>query len=44
MKKITLDKLIGSLEDMQYKITVPDRIRIEARKALDRMVGILPAR
>ncbi len=44
MKKITLDKLIGSLEDMRYKITVPDRIRIEARKALDRMVGILPAR
>jgi len=44
MKKITLDKLIGSLEDMQYKITVPDRIRIEARKALDRMVEILPAR
>ncbi len=44
MKKITLDKLIGSLEDMQYKITVPDRIRIEAKKALDRMVEILPAR
>jgi len=44
MKKITLDKLIGSLEDMQYKITVPDRIRIEARKALDRMVEVLPAR
>jgi quinolinate synthase len=44
MKKITLDKLIGSLEDMQHKITVPDRIRIEAKKALDRMVGILPAR
>jgi len=44
MKKITLDKLIGSLEDMQHKITVPDRIRIKAKKALDRMVEILPAR
>ncbi|MFB0554518.1 MAG: quinolinate synthase NadA [Phycisphaerae bacterium] len=44
MKKITLDKLIGSLEDMQYKITVPDRIRIKAKKALDKMVEILPAR
>jgi len=44
MKKITLDKLNGSLEDMQHKITVPDRIRIEAKKALDRMVEILPAR
>jgi len=44
MKKITLDKLIGSLEDMQYKITVPDQVRIKAKKALDRMVEILPAR
>jgi len=44
MKKITLDKLIGSLEDMQYKIAVPERIRIKAKKALDRMVEILPAR
>ncbi len=44
MKKITLDKLIGSLEDMQHKITVPEPIRLEAKKALDRMVEILPAR
>lgn len=44
MKKITLDKLIGSLEDMQYKIAVPERIRIKAKKALDRMVEILPTR
>jgi len=44
MKKITLDKLIASLEDMQYKITVPDQIRTKARKALDRMVEILPER
>ena len=42
MKKITLDKVIGSLEDMQHKITVPDDIRIMAKKALDRMVEILP--
>jgi quinolinate synthase len=44
MKKITLDKLVGSLEDTQHKITVPERIRIKAKKALDRMVEILPAR
>ena len=44
MKKITLDKLIGSLEDTQHKIMVPERIRIKAKKALDRMVEILPAR
>ena len=43
MKKITLDKVIGSLEDMQHEITVPDDIRIKAKKALDRMVEILPA-
>lgn len=42
MKKITLDKVIGSLEDMQHKVTVPEDIRIKARKALDRMVEILP--
>ena len=43
MKKITLDKVIGSLEDMQHIVTVPDDTRIKAKKALDRMVEILPA-
>ena len=43
MKKITLDKVIGSLEDMQHEVTVPDDIRIKAKKALDSMVEILPA-
>jgi quinolinate synthase len=42
MKKITLDKVIGSLEDMQYKVTVPEEIRIKAKRSLDRMVEILP--
>jgi len=42
MKKITLDKIIGSLENMQYKITVPETISAKAKKALDRMVEILP--
>ena len=44
MKKITLEKVIGSLEDMKYRIAVPDPIRIKAKKALDRMVEILPER
>ena len=44
MKKITLDKVIGSLEDMQYKVTVPEEIRIRAKKSLDRMVEILPGK
>ena len=42
MKKITPDKIIGSLEEMQYKITVPETISIKAKKSLDRMVEILP--
>ncbi|UCC96823.1 MAG: quinolinate synthase NadA [Phycisphaerales bacterium] len=44
MKKITLDKVIGSLEDMQFETTVPEPIRTRARKSLDRMVEILPTR
>ena len=42
MKKISMDKVIGSLEDMQYKITIAETIRLRAKKALDRMVEILP--
>jgi quinolinate synthase len=43
MKKITLEKVLWSFEDMHYKVTVPDEIRIKAKKALDRMVEILPS-
>ncbi len=42
MKKITVEKIVWALEDMQYKITVPQDIRAKARKAIDRMVEILP--
>jgi quinolinate synthase len=42
MKRITLEKILWSIQDMQYKVTVPDDIRIKAKKALDRMVQILP--
>ena len=44
MKKITLEKIIWALEDMQYKISVPEIIREKAKIALDKMVEILPAR
>ena len=44
MKKITLEKIVWALEDMQYKISVPEAIREKAKIALDKMVEILPAR
>jgi len=44
MKKITIEKIVWALEDMQYEISVPKAIRAKAKKALDEMVGILPAR
>lgn len=43
MKKITVDKVISSLEQTQYVIKVDENIRIKAKKALDRMVQIVPA-
>jgi len=42
MKLITLDKVIGSLQSMQYKVTVPEDIRTKAKKSLDRMIEVLP--
>ena len=44
MKKITIDKVIGSLQEMKYKITVPEAIRTKAKKSLDRMVEVLPVK
>jgi quinolinate synthase len=42
MKKITIEKVISSLELMQHKIVVPQEIRQRALRALERMVQILP--
>lgn len=42
MKKITLEKVLWSLEDMQYRITVPEDVRVRARLSLDRMLEVTP--
>lgn len=44
MKRITLEKIVWSLEDMKYRIEVPEIIRQKAKKALDRMLEILPSK
>ena len=44
MKRVTLEKVLWSLEDMQFVVTVPEEIRAKAKKSLDRMVEILPTR
>jgi quinolinate synthase len=44
MKKITLEKVAWALEDMEYKITVPEDISSKAQAALDRMLAVLPTK
>lgn len=44
MKKITLDKIIVSLEQLQPQVTIPQEIAARAKRALDRMVEVLPNR
>lgn len=41
MKMITLEKVLWSLEDMKYRVTVQKEIADRARKAIDRMVAIV---
>lgn len=40
MKMITLEKVMWSLEDMKYEVTVSPEIAERARRAIDRMVAI----
>ena len=43
MKKISLEKVLWSLEDMKYQVSVPQDVAEKARRALDRMIEVLPA-
>jgi len=40
MKKTTLKLVLDSLENEQFKVKVPETIRIMAKKALDRMLNV----
>jgi quinolinate synthase len=42
MKRITLEKVVWSMEDMRYRISVPEDVMTGARKALERMVEVVP--
>jgi quinolinate synthase len=41
MKKITIDKLLQSLETMTPEVKVPEAIRVRAKGAVDRMLAIV---
>ena len=40
MKMTTLEKVVASLELMQYEIVVEESVRLKAKRALDRMLAI----
>lgn len=40
MKKITLEKVVDSLENLSPRIIIPEKIRVQAQKALHRMLDI----
>ncbi|MDR4498793.1 MAG: quinolinate synthase NadA [Candidatus Scalindua sp.] len=40
MKLNTLEKVMWSLEDLQYVVTVPEEIAVKARKAIQRMLDL----
>ena len=40
MKLITLEKVLRSLEEMAPEVKVPEKIRLKAKKAVDRMLAV----
>ncbi len=41
MKRITLEKVLWALQEMQFQVTVPEEIRLRAKTAVDRMLEIV---
>ena len=41
MKRTHLSSVLAAMERMQYVITVPDEVRVKAKRALDRMLEIV---
>ena len=40
MKLITLEKIVESLSEMKYKISIPDEVRIKAKRSIEKMLTI----
>ena len=40
MKRITLEKVLWALEDMQFQVEVPEGIAVPARRAIERMLEV----
>jgi quinolinate synthase len=40
MRVNTLEKILWSLEDLRYVVSVPEEIRVRAKRALDRMLAV----
>jgi quinolinate synthase len=40
MKSITLEDILNSLEGMKHVVKVPEKMRVQAFRALDRMVKL----
>ncbi len=41
MKLITLEKVLWALQDMKFRVTVPEEIRLKAKTAVDKMLEIV---
>jgi quinolinate synthase len=44
MKKVTIEKVRDSLANLQYEVTVPEDIRLRAKRSLERMVEVIPGK